>query len=77
MKLQKYLKKHNFTQQSFIDLIEMAKDIKIPQSTLAKWILDIRIPRKEEMLILYEITEGEVQPNDFYGIKPVNYVQDR
>jgi transcriptional regulator with XRE-family HTH domain len=77
MKLQKYLKKHNFTQQSFIDLIEMAKDVKIPQSTLAKWILDIRIPRKEEMLILYEITEGEVQPNDFYGIKPVNYVQDR
>jgi transcriptional regulator with XRE-family HTH domain len=77
MKLQKYLKKHNFTQQSFIDLIEMAKDIKIPQSTLAKWILDIRIPRKEEMLILYEITDGEVQPNDFYGIKPVNYVQDR
>lgn len=77
MKLQKYLKKHNFTQQSFIDLIEMAKDVKIPQSTLAKWILDIRIPRKEEMLILYEITEGEVQPNDFYGIKPVNYVQNR
>jgi len=77
MKLQKYLKKHNFTQQSFIDLIEMAKDVKIPQSTLAKWILDIRIPRKEEMFILYEITEGEVQPNDFYGIKPVNYVQDR
>jgi hypothetical protein len=77
MKLQKYLKKHNFTQQSFIDLIEMAKDVKIPQSTLAKWILSIRIPRKEEMLILYEITEGEVQPNDFYGIKPVNYVQDR
>lgn len=68
MKLQEYLKKEKHTQQSFIDLIEMAKGIKIPQSTFAKWVLDIRIPRKKEMLILYEITEKKVEPNDFYGI---------
>jgi len=68
MKLQEYLKKEKHTQQSFIDLVEMAKGVKIPQSTFAKWVLDIRIPRKKEMLILYDITERQVQPNDFYGI---------
>ena len=50
MKLQEYLKKEKHTQQSFIDLVEMAKGVKIPQSTFAKWVLDIRIPRKKEMI---------------------------
>lgn len=48
----------------------MAKGIKVPQGTLAKWILGVRIPRKEEMLIIYDVTEGKVQPNDFYGVTP-------
>jgi len=26
------------------------------------------IPRKEDMIRVYEFTEGKVQPNDFYGI---------
>ena len=70
MILKEYLKYNKHTQVSFIDEIEMAKGIKVPQGTLAKWILGSRIPRKEEMLIIYEITEGKVQPNDFYGVKP-------
>ncbi len=66
MKLKKYLEKEKHTQMSFIDQIEMAKGIKIPQGTFAKWITGSRIPRKKEMLILLDITEGNVQPNDFY-----------
>jgi len=66
MQLKSYLKENNHTQMSFIELIEMAKGIKIPQGTFAKWITGSRIPRKEEMIILYEITNGHVQPNDFY-----------
>ena len=50
----------------------MARNIRIPQSTLAKWISGIRIPRKEEMITIFEITGGQVQPNDFYGIDPAN-----
>jgi hypothetical protein len=69
MKLQAYLKNNKHTQMSFIDQIEMAKGIRIPQGTLAKWILESRMPRKKEMIILYEITNGQVEPNDFYGIK--------
>ena len=70
MKLKEYLKVNKHTQMSFIEEVEMATGTKIPQGTLAKWITGIRIPRKEEMLILYSVTEGEVVPNDFYGIRP-------
>jgi len=69
MKLKEYLKFEKHTQKSFINLIEMATGNKIPQSTLAKWITGVRIPRKNDMIIIYKVTEGEVQPNDFYEIK--------
>jgi|TARA_R100000734_G_C3266790_1_gene63836 hypothetical protein len=69
MKLKEYLKNTEHTQMSFIDEVEMATGHKIPQGTIAKWILGVRIPRKSEMLLLYEVTEGQVQPNDFYGIQ--------
>tara|TARA_Y100001937_G_C6926472_1_gene244096 strand:+ start:278 stop:508 length:231 start_codon:yes stop_codon:yes gene_type:complete len=72
MKLRAYLKEKKHTQMSFIEEIEMATGQSIPQGTLAKWILEVRIPRKEEMHLLFNITEGKVQPNDFYGISPVN-----
>ena len=67
-KLKEYLEIQEHTQMSFIDEIEMAKGIKVPQGTLAKWILGARIPRKKDMLLLYEVTEGKVQPNDFYDV---------
>tara|TARA_S200002703_G_scaffold147910_1_gene144130 strand:+ start:382 stop:591 length:210 start_codon:yes stop_codon:yes gene_type:complete len=66
MQLKSYLTENKHTQMSFIELIEMATGVKIPQGTFAKWITGSRIPRKREMIILYEITEGQVQPNDFY-----------
>ncbi len=53
---------------SFIDLVEMATNVRIPQGTLAKWVTGTRIPRKEEMQIIYKVTEGSVQPNDFYEL---------
>ena len=66
MQLKSYLTENKHTQMSFIELIEMATGVRIPQGTFAKWITGSRIPRKREMIILYEITEGQVQPNDFY-----------
>ncbi|QDP55414.1 MAG: hypothetical protein GOVbin3762_18 [Prokaryotic dsDNA virus sp.] len=68
MHLKDYLKNQKYTQMSFIDLIEMATSVRIPQGTLAKWVTGTRIPRKEEMQILYKVTEGSVQPNDFYEL---------
>lgn len=69
MQLREYLEKENLTQMKFIDLCEMATGKYIPQGTLAKWILGVRIPRKNEMEMIYMITDGEVQPNDFYDLE--------
>lgn len=66
MQLREYLKSNNYTQMSFIQEIKEQRDIQIPQGTLAKWITGIRIPRKKEMLVLMDVTNGQVQPNDFY-----------
>ena len=66
MQLKEYLKTNNYTQMSFIQEIETQRNVRIPQGTLAKWIRGIRIPRKKEMILLVEVTEGKVQPNDFY-----------
>ena len=66
MELRTYLKKEKLTQHLFIREIESCFSTIVPQGTLAKWITGTRIPRKNEMLILYKITKGLVQPNDFY-----------
>jgi|TARA_R100000231_G_C5316415_1_gene162058 hypothetical protein len=66
MQLKEYLKSNNYTQMSFIQEIETQRNVRIPQGTLAKWITGVRIPRKKEMILLVEVTDGKVQPNDFY-----------
>lgn len=66
MHLKKYLSNNNLTQIKFIDKVENKTGYQIPQGTLAKWIIGTRIPRKKDMLTIYQCTEGQVQPNDFY-----------
>ena len=69
MKLKNYLHKENLTQHEFIKIIENNSGKKIPQGTLAKWITGLRIPRKDEVKLIYEVTDKLVEPNDFYDIK--------
>ena len=69
MKLREYLKRNKLTQQAFIDRIDMAKGVKVPQSTLAKWVTGVRVPRKKDMEILHSVSSGQVQPNDFYNLE--------
>tara|TARA_R100000152_G_C6779233_1_gene210664 strand:+ start:2759 stop:2995 length:237 start_codon:yes stop_codon:yes gene_type:complete len=69
MKLRQYLEEEKLTQVKFIDICEMATGKTIPQPTLAKWILGVRIPRKAEMEMIHSITDGKVQPNDFYNLE--------
>lgn len=66
MKLKKYLNLFGLKQNEFLDRVYKITGKKIPQSTLAKWISGIRVPRKEEILIIKEATEGLVEPNDFF-----------
>lgn len=69
MKLRDYLIQEQLTQMKFIDICEMATGKTIPQGTLAKWILGVRIPRKPEMEMIHNVTDGAVEPNDFYNLE--------
>lgn len=69
MRLKDYLERNALTQVKFINLIEMATGKTVPQGTLAKWIVGSRIPRKEQIETIFQITDGDVEPNDFYDIR--------
>jgi|TARA_R110000744_G_scaffold332813_1_gene438210 hypothetical protein len=66
MKLAEYLTDNSLTQKQFIKNCEDKTGHKFSQGGLSKYILEIRTPRKKEMLVINEITKGKVQPNDFY-----------
>tara|TARA_R100001377_G_C3168813_1_gene102312 strand:+ start:309 stop:482 length:174 start_codon:yes stop_codon:yes gene_type:complete len=46
----------------------LAKEFNIPESTIVKWKYNEAIPRREQVLQIYEFTNKKVTPNDFYGI---------
>ena len=33
-----------------------------------KWTIGARIPRQKEMQFIYELTNGQVRPDDFYNL---------
>ena len=69
MELKTYLQEMNLTQSGFIERVRESKGVEIPQGTLSKWITGVRIPRREEVILIYEVTNNLVQPNDFYGVR--------
>tara|TARA_R100000773_G_scaffold22815_1_gene20111 strand:+ start:16510 stop:16728 length:219 start_codon:yes stop_codon:yes gene_type:complete len=66
MRLKTYLTSRSKTQSSFIKEVYQKTGHRLPQGTLAKYLIGQRIPRKKEMLIIHDVTEGAVEPNDFY-----------
>tara|TARA_Y100001972_G_C7522360_1_gene263461 strand:+ start:501 stop:704 length:204 start_codon:yes stop_codon:yes gene_type:complete len=66
MKLAAYLLENKLTQNQFLDLLYEKTGTRLSQGGLSKYIKGQRTPRKAEMIKIYEITKGEVQPNDFY-----------
>lgn len=66
MLLKQYLKEKKYTQKSFLSVIQRSYGVQIPQATFAKWVTGVRIPRENEIRILYKATEGKVDPNSFY-----------
>jgi len=66
MHLKTYLTREKKTQIAFIEDVYVKTGHRLPQGTLAKYLIGQRIPRKKEMLIIHEVTNGLVEPNDFY-----------
>ena len=73
MKLAAWLKNKGLTQKQFCDLANQSSE-KFSYHALSKWCAGQRIPRPKEMGIIYYLTDGAVQPNDFYSLdKGINY----
>lgn len=62
MTLKQYIKKHGIT------IKEMADRIGLAPYSVERYIAG-RLPVPEVVVSIYKATKGEVQPNDFYGIK--------
>ena len=83
MRLNHYLSKQKISQKEFIHEVYEKTGHRLPQGTLAKYLLSQRIPRKKEMLVIYEVTNKMVQPNDFYleenkgRYKPARVTRDK
>ena len=66
MKLGPYLKENKITQEEFLAKMYATTGKTISQGGLSKYVQNKRTPRKEEMLMIYETSNKQVQPNDFY-----------
>ena len=58
----------DFLKEEQLSIARFSKKIGISEATVTKWRYCNVIPSKEGMLKVYEVTEGKVSPNDFYGI---------
>jgi len=47
---------------------EFSKMSGLKIDTINKYKMGIRIPHSEAMKTIYRVTEGKVQPNDFYEL---------
>lgn len=61
MTLQEFLSENTISQGDF------AKACNVSQQTVSRWVSGVRIPRKEHMNTIVELTESKVGPADFYG----------
>tara|TARA_R100001443_G_scaffold9738_2_gene19350 strand:+ start:250 stop:456 length:207 start_codon:yes stop_codon:yes gene_type:complete len=67
MKITDWLKNNNITHKEFIERSK-AHGKEISVGALQKWCAGQRIPRKDEMEKIYNLTNKKVKPNDFYNL---------
>jgi len=68
MKLITWIKDKEMSQQDF-HVLSVERGGSYSIHSVYKWCNGNRIPRVDEMRFIYEITEGEVSANDFYGLQ--------
>jgi len=62
MNLKQWMTRHGVTG------LELAKALGIASQTVYRYAHGQRVPGKSMMLRICEATDGEVEPNDFYGV---------
>lgn len=67
MKLGIWIKENGLTQEAFVQYSHK-RGAGFSRHAVAKWCSGARVPRPEEMRTIYQLTNQQVQPNDFYGL---------
>ena len=67
MKLSQWLKKEGLTHDDFL-LYLQNNNTHVSKGAIDKWCNGQRIPRKNDMIKISTVTNGEVTANDFYEI---------
>ena len=62
MKFAEWLEKENKS------VADAARELDLTHCVVLKWANGDQIPREENMKRIVEMTNGEVMPNDFYGV---------
>lgn len=62
------MKFNDFLKEEQLSIARFSKQLGLCPATVTKWKYEDVIPRKKDMLKIYEFTKGKVSPNDFYGI---------
>lgn len=62
MTLRQYLALTGLTQQQF------ANQIRASQSAVSRYVVGLRMPKREHLLRIMEVTDGAVTPTDFLGM---------
>lgn len=71
MKLGIWIKANGLTQETFVQF-SRNQGAGFSKHAVAKWCAGSRVPRPDEMRVIYELTNRQVQPNDFYGLPAEN-----
>ena len=66
MKLADWRRQKNMTQQ------QLADDLGCIVTSIARYETGLRRPDSATMIRIYQLTDGEVQPNDFYNLPPLH-----
>jgi len=69
MLINDWLSENKVSQMEFCNRYYEESGNTLTQGAISKWANNERIPRKEEMKVIYAVTNGVVQPNDFYNLK--------
>ena len=57
-----------YLQHRDITAVQLAAELGIDQSSLSRIIRGDQLPRKPLMRRIYQVTDGQVTPNDIFGI---------
>ena len=75
MKLSVWMKTNGMTHAEFTNAAKYSGH-EISVFAVNKWTTGARIPRRKEMQFIYELTNGQVSPDDFYNLPKKHELQN-